>query len=552
MKKRSNVTIMARLLKLVSPLAGIMCLAVFLGLLGNLAAAMITVFGGKAALTVLGFETGHTRGTWFAWILLLALCRGLLRYGEQASNHFIAFKLLALIRDRVFKALRRLSPAKLEGRDRGDLISVITGDIELLEVFYAHTISPAAIWLLFTVVMLVYIGKISVKLCIPALLGYITVGLIQPALASKISKDTGMRVRTKTGELASYVLDNLRGLFEVIQFGIFEERLQGMQKKTAELQEGQSELKKASGINAGIAGLWIYLFDLFMLYCAASLYLKGEIAFDGLLTAQLAMMSSFGPSSALAALGTTLQSTFAAGDRILDILDEKPVTEDVSGEEKTFFGGAEADHVSFAYEEETILDDLSLKVYPGTILGISGKSGSGKSTLLKLFMRFWDVQSGTIRISHRDIRHVNTTDLRSMEGYLTQETHLFHDTIRNNLKIAKLDATDEEIVDACKKASLHEWIMTLPKGYDTEVGELGSTLSGGERQRMGLARIFLHDASFVLLDEPTSSLDSLNEAVILKTLKDERQDKTIILVSHRDSTLHIADEIYRMSELRNS
>ena len=545
--KRSGFQIMARLIGLVKPLTGYMILAITMGLIGHLCAAFITVFGGYAILHVLHPEWSMNLGVLFAAVLIFALVRGFLRYAEQACNHFIAFKLLALIRDKVFGALRRLCPAKLEGKDKGDLISVITSDIELLEVFYAHTISPICIAFLFTLVMVCFIGSYHIGLGILALIAYVTVGVIIPLVTSKLSGDFGLRFRTKSGQLSGFVLDSLRGLSETIQYGQGEKRLEEMNTRTDELSKDEERIKRTAGRNTAVTNTVILVFDLAMLFLSAEL-----IGFEGCLIATLALMSSFGPVVALAALGSTLQNTFAAGNRVLDILDESPVVEEITGREAVQFHGAAAENVTFAYGEETILDNFSVEIPEGKIIGINGRSGSGKSTLLKLFMRFWQVQQGEVKISGKNVDEINTTNLRDMESFVTQETHLFHDSIRNNLRIAKLDATDDEIIAACKKASVHEFIMSLPKGYDTEVGELGDTLSGGERQRLGLARAFLHDAPFMLLDEPTSNLDSLNEAVILKSLHEECSGKTVVLVSHRKSTMGIADTVYSVEHGRMS
>ena len=545
--KRSGFQIMARLIGLVKPLSGYMILAITMGLIGHLCAAFITVFGGYAILHVLHPEWSMNLGVLFGAVLIFALVRGFLRYAEQTCNHFIAFKLLAQIRDKVFGALRRLCPAKLEGKDKGDLISIITSDIELLEVFYAHTISPIAIAFLFCIIMVCFIGSYHVALGILALAAYITVGVIIPSVTSKLSGDDGIRFRTKSGELSSFVLDSLRGLSETLQYGQGEKRMEDMNTQTDNLSRDEERMKRIAGRNTAVTNTVILVFDLAMLFLSASL-----VGFEGCLIATLALMSSFGPVVALAALGSTLQNTFAAGNRVLDILDEAPVVEEITGKEETQFHGAAAENVTFAYGEETILDDFSVTIPERKIIGINGRSGSGKSTLLKLFMRFWQVQQGEVKISGRNVDAINTSNIRDMESFVTQETHLFHDSIRNNLRLAKLDATDEEIIAACKKASIHDFIMSLPRGYDTEVGELGDTLSGGERQRLGLARAFLHDAPFMLLDEPTSNLDSLNEAVILKSLHEECADKTVVLVSHRKSTMGIVDRVYSVEHGRMS
>ena len=495
MKKRSGFTVMARLIGLVKPLSVYMVLAILMGLVGHLCAAFITIFGGFAVLDLLGFTTPVALKTTFVCVLLFALVRGIFRYAEQSCNHFIAFKLLALIRDKAFRALRRLCPAKLEGRDRGDLISVIT---------------------------------------------------------SRRSCDTGMRFRTESGALSAFVLDSLRGLNETIQYDRGAERHAEMDARTDALSKEEAKLKRLTGQNMGITNTAILLFDLAMLVSCAALVQRGELTFDGALIAVLALFSSFGPTVALANLGATLQNTFAAGNRVLDILDEEPVVDEVSGQKEVEFTGAEAEHVTFSYGGEDILSDVSVRFPEGSVVGIVGRSGSGKSTLLKLLMRFWDVQKGRVRLSGTDVSSINTGNLREMESFVTQETHLFHDSIKNNLRIAKLDATDDEIVAACKKAAVHEFIMTLPQGYDTSVGELGDTLSGGERQRLGLARAFLHDAPLMLLDEPTSNLDSLNEAVILKSLHEQCAGKTVVLVSHRASTMRIADTVYSVEHGRMS
>ena len=544
MKKRSGFQVMVRLTALIKPLVGYMLAAVAMGLLGHLAATFITVFGGYAAAHILGIPAPFTLSFIFASVIFFAVVRGGLRYAEQSCNHFIAFKLLALIREQVFRALRKLCPAKLEGRDRGDLISVITSDIELLEVFYAHTVSPVLIAFLFTVILCLFIGSFHPLLGVTALCAYLTVGIAVPLITSKISGDNGLNFRTKSGELSGFVLDSLRGLSEILQYGCGKKRLNDMNARIDALSADEKRMKQTAGKNQAATNTVILFFDLVMLFVSALLYRNGEIEFSGVLIPTIALMSSFGPTVALANLGSTLQNTFAAGNRVLDILDETPTVKEQRNGTDIAFSGAAAENVTFAYGDEKVLNNVSAEVPKGAVVGIVGKSGSGKSTLLKLFMRFWDVQNGRISLSDTDVRKINTASLRNAESFVTQETHLFHDSIRNNLRIAKPGATDEELVNACKKASVHNFIMSLPAGYDTPVGELGNTLSGGERQRLGIARAFLHDAPFVLLDEPTSNLDSLNEAIILRSLREEKQDKTVLLVSHRPSTMRIADKVY--------
>ncbi len=543
---------MARLIGLVKPLTGYMVLAVLMGLAGHLCAAFITIFGGYGILRLLGFPFPLSLTAVFICAGIFALLRGFLRYAEQACNHFIAFKLLALIRDRVFRALRRLCPAKLEGKDKGNLISVITSDIELLEVFYAHTISPSAIALLFSIILCLFIGSYHWALGLLALAAYCIVGIVIPLVISKWGGEDGREFRAQSGELSSFILDSLRGLAETIQYGTGKRRLVELNERTERLSDKDERMKKIAGRNMAVTNTIILIFDITMLLVSALLYQAGRLAFDGVLIPTIALMSSFGPVVALANLGSTLQNTFAAGSRVLDIVDEDPVVDEITGKREIGFSGVIANDVTFAYGNEAVLSDVSVDILPNSVVGIVGKSGSGKSTFLRLLMRFWKVQKGSIRISDREIDEINTANLRELEGFVTQETHLFHDSIANNLRIAKLDATQEEIEVACKKASVHEFIMSLPKGYDTPVGELGDTLSGGERQRLGVARAFLHNAPLLLLDEPTSNLDSLNEAVILKSLKEEQGEKTVILVSHRQSTMKIADVVYSVEHGRMS
>ena len=550
--KRSGFAVMARLVGLVRPLAGYMALAVTMGLTGHLCATFLTVLGGYGILGVLGAGSALPLAGLAVAAAVLAVLRAALRYGEQACNHFIAFKLLALLRDKVFRALRRLAPAKLEGREKGDLIAVITSDIELLEVFYAHTISPVLIAVLFSAILTAFIGSFHPLLGALALTAYAVVGIGVPLAVSRASGPDGLRLRNEAGALAGFVLDSLRGLPEILQYGAGAARLQQMQDRTEALSRREERLKHTAGRGTAATQLILWGFDLAMLFAATALYLRGAVDFAGVVLPTLALMSSFGPVVALASLGATLQNTFAAGNRVLDLLEEEPLTRDIHGQPDVTFAGAGEEKVTFGYGEETILRDVTVPVPTGKTIGIVGKSGSGKSTLLKLFLRFWQVEQGRVQLSGRSVEAINTKNLRRMQALVTQETHLFRDSIRNNLLIARPDATDAQLVEACKKASVHDFIAALPRGYDTPVGELGNTLSGGERQRLGLARAFLHDAPFLLLDEPTSNLDSLNEAVILRALEQEHGNRTVVLVSHRASTMGIADTVYSVENGRVS
>ena len=600
-KRRSAISIMGSLIGLVKPLLHIMLAAIILGTAGYLCAIFLTILAGQVIVHgVIAGGAGSIK-TIITVMIIIAVLRGILHYAEQYCNHFIAFKLLAIIRHKVFAALRKLCPAKLEGRDKGNLISIITTDIELLEVFYAHTISPIAIATLTSLVMVIFIGRYHWLAGILALIAYLIVGVVIPMWNGRRGSQMGMEFRTNFGKLNSFALDSLRGLDETIQYDQGEKRKEQMSERSRSLAGMQEKLSKMEGTQRSFTNLVILLASFGMLALTVWLYGKEEIGFEGILTCTIAMMGSFGPVVALSSLSNNLNQTLASGERVLSLLEETPMVEEISGnvdirtdsdneisntsivsentdndirnqnnspeKEKyilrgiltgraknsvNVFSGAEAQHVTFAYENETILDDYSLKLEPGKITGIHGASGSGKSTLLKLLMRFWDVNQGSVSVDGEDIRKIQTRHLRDMESYVTQETHLFHDSIANNIAVGSPGASREAIIEAAKKASIHDFIMKLPKGYDTEVGELGDTLSGGEKQRIGIARAFLHDSPLILMDEPTSNLDSLNEGIILKSLREASEKKTVILVSHRKSTMNIVDTVFEMKDGRIS
>lgn len=599
--RRSAVVIMGKLIGLVKPLFPIMMAAILLGTLGYLSAIFLTIFAGQGILSglkelfdIVAAKNGN--GVWiahltgvkvlFVCMIVMAVLRGVLHYIEQYCNHFIAFKLLAIIRHKVFASLRRLCPAKLEGRDKGNLISIITTDIELLEVFYAHTISPIAIAILTSTFMTIFIGRYQVWAGVLAAGAYLVVGCLIPIWNGRHGSKNGMEYRNAFGEMNSFVLDSLRGLDETIRYHQGSKRGNELTECSKELGKKQRKLSHLEGVQRSLTNLVILLFSFGMLFLCLSFYQKGTISLAGVIICTISMMGSFGPVVALSALSNNLNQTLASGERVLRVLEEEPIVEEVPegemserkvleaevsgeeiperkvitgkvsretvGKENLRFTGASMEHVTFSYEDEVILSDYSIDLEPGKIIGIHGASGSGKSTMLKLLMHFWDVQQGSVNINKENIKKLPTTTLRKLEGYMTQETHLFHDSIANNIAIGKVGASREEIMEAAKKASIHEFIMTLPDGYDTQVGELGETLSGGERQRIGIARAFLHDAQLLLLDEPTSNLDSLNEGIILKSMKESAEEKTVVLVSHRESTMQVADVILKMNHGRLS
>lgn len=547
MKNRSNINVMVQLLKLVTPLSGWMILAVITGVLGFLCASFITIYGGLALMEYSGLKTLWNGNVNHILILMgvFAVLRGVLHYVEHACNHYIAFKLLALIRDKVFAVLRKLAPAKLDGVDKGNLIALVTSDIELLEIFFAHTISPICIAVLMAGFMVNYIGGYHSTLGWVALGAYVFVGVLIPLVMSGLSRRIGEVQREENAQMNTFVLDSLRGIKEIKQYDWSQKRLDTMEKMTDYMSETSEALKSRVGLTNALTSTGVLGFSIFMFYTSVQLRLSGEISFDVVAITTLALFSSFGAFIALANLGTGLAQTMASGRRVLDLLEETPGVKDVKEGSFPKMDGCTLEAVDFAYDDKKILSSMNLEVKPGQITGIQGPSGSGKSTILKLLMRFWDGDSGRITAGGADIREINTAHLRKNQSLVTQETHLFHDTIGNNIKLAKMNATEEEIIKACKKASVHEFIMSLPEGYDTQVGELGETLSGGERQRIGLARAFLHDAKCLFLDEPTSNLDSLNEAVILKALKEDKE-RTVLLVSHRASTMKVADTVVKM------
>lgn len=544
-KRRNGIQVMLGLIGLIKPMLGIMILAIIMGCIGNLMAISITILGCMGLMEVAGIYKGIALSTILILTVVLGIMRGPLRYAEQACNHYIAFKLLARIRHKVFASLRRLAPAKLEGEKKGNLISIITSDIELLEVFYAHTISPVMIAFIVSLIMSIFIGLKNVYLGMTAAFFYILVGVIIPVINSRLGQDTGLNYRKDFGELNTNVLDNLYGLEEILQYQQSEDRLRVMNDKTDQLEKLNKKLKTSENIQKVITDIVILSAGLVMLATAYHFEKTGHITVADMVISVIAMMSSFGPAAALSALSNNLHHTLASGNRVLNLLEEEPVTEELLGGEAFCDSDINCEDITFAYpgSQRIILDKFSHSFKKNKIHGILGKSGCGKSTLLKLLMRFFAVDSGSISYGDLNVNSIKTSSLRDNIAYVTQETFLFQDTIENNIKVAKENATRQEVEEAAKKASIHDFITSLPKGYDTMLAELGDSISGGERQRIGLARAFLHNGNIILLDEPTSNIDSLNESVILNSIKKESNGKTIILVSHRKSTMGIAHEV---------
>ena len=549
-KELTNLQVIKRLIKLVKPLMLPMCFAILMGVLGFICAIFIPVFSVMTLVQIIEKTLWFPIYWLFIILLVFALLRGILHYGEQACNHYIAFKLLAIIRDQVYSTLRRLAPAKLDGRDKGNLITLITNDVELLEVFYAHTISPFFIAVLTSLVMLVFFWNIHFVAAIIALVAYIVMSSVIPFYVNQKGQQIGKMNRDKIGDISSYILESFRGLSTIMQYHLAKQRTSQMIKRTCEIESLMGRLKVIESSQIVFSQILISLSAIVMFLSMYILYCYSLVSFGDVVIATVAMLSSFGPVLALSNLANNLLSTLNSGRRILALLDEEPMTKDIAGKTSSSFGHIDTQNLSFQYDQEMILNNFNVHFDESQINGLIGRSGSGKSTLLKLIMRFYDPTSGIITIHDRQLNQINTSDLRQMFAYVTQETVLFHDSIYNNIQIANLNATKEEIEKACREANIHDFIMSLPQGYQTPVSELGSSLSGGEKQRISLARAFISPAPCILLDEPTSHLDVLNEAMILKSLK--KTNKTVVLVSHRESTMKIADQIITIDQGRAS
>lgn len=548
-KRRNGLKIMASLIVLLGSLSYIMLLAIINGTLGFLCAMGVTIFGSIGVAKFLGETINMSYGLIISLTIGCGVLRGALRYLEQYSNHFIAFKLLAALRDKIFKALRVLAPAKLEGREKGGIISMITSDIETLEVFYAHTISPICIALIVETLVLLYVGFISsFYLSLAALVSYIIIGIILPIISSKLLSDTGVRYRKSFASFNSYYLDSIKGVNDIVLNNAMKVRNKEVNSKSDELLAETKKLKHKSGITEAISYAFVSLSLIGVLILGLYLSDKNIITIPKMIMGLVAIFGSYGPVIALSALPQNLTQTFASGDRVLDLLEEKPVVREIKDGKNFSFLDLKVNNLSFKYDEASVLNNVNLEVKRGQIVALVGPSGCGKSTLLKLLLRFYETNSGDILYNNISINDINTSSLLDNVTLVSQQTYLFDDTIKENIKIAKYDATDEEIIGAAKKASIHEFIESLPDKYDTKVGQLGDNLSAGEKQRIGLARAFLSNAPLILLDEPTSNVDSINEGIILKSLKDQKENKSIILVSHRESTTAIADRIYRIKD----
>lgn len=551
--RKNGFVVMGHLLKLVTPLAHIMAFTITMGTLGFLAAIFIMVLGAMGLVNLLNFDTHLSFSGILTALIVLAVARGALRYLEQMSGHYIAFKLLALLRDKVFSSLRRLAFVKLQDKQAGQLVSLVTNDIELIEVFYAHTIAPIMIAFFTSAILLLVFEHLSGWFVVVALAAYLTVGVILPIITTKLAREDGRRYRELVGEMNDFFLDSVRGMKEIQLFGYAKQRLDEIQQRSQKIDTAFERIKAQEAKVRVYTEVAVSAFNIIMLFTGLILFSLDKIDFSAFLIGVILLMSSYGPVIALSNLSSNLLQTLASGERVLSLLAEEPELKDVeSAVDLKEVSRIDVENVSFAYGEEHILSDVSLSVKKGEILGIHGRSGSGKSTLLKLLMRFYDPKSGSIKINGESLPNINTRSLRDNMAYITQQTYIFNETIEENIRLARRDATLEEIMEAAKKASIHDFILSLPEGYQTKMTELGGNLSDGEKQRIGIARAFLHNAPIILLDEPTSNLDSLNEAMILKSLLNVKAEKLIILVSHRQSTMAICDQVIGIENGRMS
>ena len=546
--RRSGAKIMASLILLLGSLSYIMILAVINGSVGFVCAMGVTVFGAVGVAKALG----ETIALSYGWIIGLTIgcgvLRGLLRYFEQYSNHYIAFRLLAVLRDKIFGALRVLCPAKLESKQKGSIIAMITSDIETLEVFYAHTISPICIAVLVSTAVFLFVGFVSSwYLALVALVGFLTIGIVVPLISSGKLKESGVKYRAEFASFSAYFLDSIKGIKDIVLNNAGEEREKEVNKRSDGLLKETKKMKHNITRAGSAIELTVSVFVLITLAVGILLVKKDMLPLGRMIIGMVTVFSSFGPVIAVGSLPGNLTQTFASGDRVLNLLAEKPAVEEVKNGKDFDYENLDVKDLSFSYDGQTeVLKDIKMHAEKGEIIGIVGESGCGKSTFLKLLLRFWERSGGEINYDDIDIDKINTDSLLKNVTMVSQSTYLFEETIEDNLRIAKPDATQEEIENACKMASVHDFIMTLPDGYKTQVGALGDNLSAGEKQRIGLARAFLRGSELILLDEPTSNVDSINEGIILKALKEQKNKKSIILVSHRESTMAIADRIYKV------
>lgn len=550
--RRSGARIMASLIMLLGSLAYIMLLAVINGSLGFICAMGVTLFGAIGIAKALGETIALSYGLIIALCVICGVMRGILRYFEQYSNHYIAFRLLAVLRDKIFSSLRILCPAKLESKQKGSIIAMITSDIETLEVFYAHTISPICIAVIVSLAVIVFVGTVSSPwLALVAFIAYLAIGIVVPFISSAKLKASGVRYRAEFASFNAYFLDSIKGIKDIVLNNAGETRKEQVNERSEVLLKETKKMKHDTTKAAAGTELAVSLSIIAALVVGIILVRADMLTVGRMIIGVVAVFGSFGPVIAVAALPGNLTQTFASGDRVLNLLSEKPAVTPVENGEKFDYDNLDVKNLDFSYDKETqVLKDVCMNAKKGEIIGIVGESGCGKSTFLKLLLRFWQKDNGNIEYNGTDIDEIDSDNLLDNVTMVSQTTYLFDETIEDNLRIAKPDATKEELENACKMASVHDFIMTLPDGYQSRVGALGDNLSAGEKQRLGLARAFLKGSQLILLDEPTSNVDSINEGIILSALAQQKSKKSIILVSHRESTMAIADRIYKVENGR--
>lgn len=548
---RERKELLIDLLNLVKPLSLQMIFAVSFGLLGHVFATLIPGLGAYYFGKIYIGEIINLKTVLFI-LITLAILRSVFKYTEQLFNHYVAFKTLAIIRDLVFKSLRRLCPAKMDTKNKGQLISIITADIELLEVFYAHTISPVLIAFFHTLIFFIILYKIHWKYALCLLVFHIVLGIIIPTLTQKIGERLGDNQRKNLSNLNLSILESLKGIKEVINFSMQDERMNEVDSLTRDLNRSSKKLSNNMGNNFATSSTIILIANIVFILVGARLYMAEEVNFLNLIFPIAIFISSFGPTSALASLGNNLVLTFACGKRVMSLLREAPAVDEVTNKNEVSYEKIDLTDVEFSYDDTELIKDFNLSSRLNQVVGLEGKSGCGKSTVLKLIMRFFDPIKGSISLNEINLKDINSRNLRDNISYVAQESHLFKGTIRENLLVANESATEIDLIEATKKANIYDFIMSLDYGFDTEIVKDKALLSTGQIQRLALARMFLRDSKLYILDEPTANIDAYNEGIILKSLYEEKDDKTIFISSHRKSTLRICDEVINMQRSINS
>lgn len=547
MKKRNTFILIFQLLVFVKEFIPSILIAIFNGTLGFFLAMNITIFASLAIIKYLGVPLCLSYSTLFGIILLSGALRGVARYIEQYFNHLLAFKLLAILREKIFATLRKLSPAKLDDKNKGEILSMLQGDIETLEIFYAHTITPIGIAFLTSSMTAIFLGVfVHWSLAIFALFAYMLVGGLLPYLFYRANHQNAKEYRQKLSLSNEEYLQNIFGSYEIFLQNKQQEQIQTISNTTHSLNSLYHTLEDKNTYFKNLCNTAIILLNLGIIVLGAYLAQNGKIESVLSIVGFVTLTSSFGSVIALANLPQNLSMSFASGNKILDLLQEQPLVQE--GEKKFDFERVEIKNLSFEYQQKQTLKNINLEIKKGEIVGICGKSGSGKTTILKLLMHFYNPSEGEILYNGIPIQELTHQSLYENVNLFSQETYLFATTIEQNLRIAKPNASEEELIEVCKQASIYEWIISLPQGFQTQITDLQDNLSSGEKQRLGLARVFLRKPKLLLLDEATANIDALNEAIILKAIQQHSSSMGVLLISHRASTLSIAQRVYELND----